>query len=175
MLRGLTADTNMLLNACVGETEEPTFPPPGWCFMLSVEPILERTLRMSGAGAVAGRAVAFGAVVVVEEAARGTRGTGGFFSGTVPAVEDGVAGLAAVVRAREAAVVGAVLRVVVVVVGGALGLAELARRERGRGFFPINYSLNMLKLILLNILNTESLAAFTFRNAASVQHLHHLK
>lgn len=26
-----------------------TLPPPGWCLMLSVEPILERTLRRSGA------------------------------------------------------------------------------------------------------------------------------
>lgn len=96
--------------------------------MLSVEPTLERALRMSGAGAVLGRAAVFEVVVVVEEAARGARGTGGFFSGTVPVVEDGVAGLAAVVRAREAAVVEAVLRVVVVVVV-ALGLAEVARRE----------------------------------------------
>lgn len=84
--------------------------------MLSVEPILERALRMSGAGAVLGRAVVLEAVVVavVEEAARATRGTGGFFSGTEPAVEDGVAGLAAVVRVRDAAVVEAELRVVVV-------------------------------------------------------------
>lgn len=88
---------------------------------------------MSGAGAVPGRVVVFELVVVVEETARGARGTGGFFSGTVPAVEDGVAGLGAVVRVREAAVVEAVLRVVVVVVV-ALGLAEVAGRERERVF-----------------------------------------
>lgn len=78
----------------------PTFPPPGWCFMLSVEPILERALRMSGGGAVPGRAVTLEVVVVVvvEEIAREARGTGGFFSGTVPVVEDCVASLAAVVR-----------------------------------------------------------------------------
>ena len=64
-------------------------------------------------------------VEVAEEAARGTRGTGGFFSGTEPVVEEGVAGLAAVVRVREAAVVETVLRVVVV-----LGLVESAG---GRG------------------------------------------
>lgn len=95
--------------------------------MLSVEPILERTLRTSGA--VAGRAVLREAVVaVVEEAARGARGTGGFFSGPVPAAEDGVAGLAAVVRVREAVVVvvEAVLRVVVVV----LGLLESAKGRK---------------------------------------------
>lgn len=99
--------------------------------MLSVEPILERALRTSGAGAEAGRAVVFEVVVVVlKEATRGARGTGGFFSGTVPAVEDGVAGLADVVRAREAAVVEAVLRVVLVVVVVTLGLAEVAGRKR---------------------------------------------
>lgn len=94
--------------------------------MLSVEPILERTLRTSGA--VAGRAVLREAVVaVVEEAARGARGTGGFFSGPVPVAEDGVAGLAAVVRVREAVVVvvEAVLRVVVV-----LGLLESAKGRK---------------------------------------------
>lgn len=94
--------------------------------MLSVEPILERTLRTSGA--VAGRAVLREAVVaVVEEAARGARGTGGFFSGPVPAAEDVVAGLAAVVRVREAVVVvvEAVLRVVVV-----LGLLESAKGRK---------------------------------------------
>lgn len=98
--------------------------------MLSVEPILERALRMSGPGAVLGRAVVLEAAVVVEavveEAARETRGTGGFFSGTEPVVEEGVAGLAAVVRVREAAVVEAELRVVVV-----LGLVE---STGGRGF-----------------------------------------
>lgn len=103
----------------------PTFPPPGWCFMLSVEPILERALRMSGAGAVLGRAVVLEVVVVVdvvEEAALAVRGTAGFFSGAVPEVEDAVAGLAAVVRVRDAAVVVTELRVVVVV----LGLVESA-------------------------------------------------
>lgn len=95
--------------------------------MLSVEPILERALRISGAGAVAGRAVVLEAVVaVVEEAARGARGTGGFFSGAAPVLPDGVAGLDAVVRAREAAVAEAVLRVVAVVV---LDLVESAGRR----------------------------------------------
>lgn len=73
---------------------------------------------MSGAGAVPGRAVVL--EVVVEEVARAARGS---FSGTVPVVEDGVAGLAAVVRVRDAAMVEAELRVVVVVV---LGLVESA-------------------------------------------------
>lgn len=105
--------------------------------MLSVEPILERTLRTSGAGAVPGRAAVLEEVVVVvaavEVAARGARGTAGFFSDTVPEVEDGVAGLAAVVRVREAVVVAAapVLRVVVV-----LGLVESAAEVfRVLGFF----------------------------------------
>ena len=48
-----------------------TRPPPGWYFMLSVEPILERTFFRSGVGALRGRLVL------------GARGTGGFFSGTV--------------------------------------------------------------------------------------------
>lgn len=104
--------------------------------MLSVEPILERALRMSGGpDAELGRAVVLEVAVVVEavveEAARGARGTGGFFSGTVPEVEDGVAGLApaaAAVRVREAAVV--VLRAVLVVVE-VLGLVESGwHRER---------------------------------------------
>lgn len=104
--------------------------------MLSVEPILERALRMSGAGAVPGRDVVLVVVVVevavVEEAARGARGTGGFFSGTVPEVEDGVAGLVAVVRGREAVVVEPVLRVVVV-----LDLVESAGREREGELFRV--------------------------------------
>lgn len=108
-------------------TVGPTFPPPGWCFMLSVEPILERTLRTSGAGAVPGRAAVLDVVVVVlaavEEAGRGARGTEGFFSGTVAVEDDGVVSLGAVVRVREAAAVVAELRVVVVVV---LGLLESA-------------------------------------------------
>lgn len=118
-------------------TAGPTFPPPGWCFMLSVEPTLERTLRTSGAGAVAGRVVVLEVVVAVaaetEEAGRGARDTGGFFSGAVPAAEeDAVAGLAAVVRVREAVVVTveAVLRVVVT-----FGLLESAegREQLYRG------------------------------------------
>lgn len=32
-----------------------TFPPPGWCFMLSVEPILDLTFFRSGIGAAAAR------------------------------------------------------------------------------------------------------------------------
>lgn len=109
-------------------TVGPTFPPPGWCFMLSVEPILERTLRTSGAGAVPGRAAVLDVVVVVvvlaavEEAGRGARGTEGFFSGTVAVEDDGVVSLGAVVRVREAAAVETELRVVVV----ALGLLESA-------------------------------------------------
>lgn len=46
----------------------PTFPPPGWYFMLSVDPILERTFFRSGVGALIGLGF------------RGARGTGGFFS-----------------------------------------------------------------------------------------------
>lgn len=76
---------------------------------------------MSGAGAVLGRDVVLEAVVVVvdvvEEAALAVRGTAGFFSGAVPEVEDAAAGLAAVVRVRDAAVVVTELRVVVVVLG----------------------------------------------------------
>lgn len=100
--------------------------------MLSVEPILERALRTSGPGAVLGRAVVLEVVVVVaavEEAALAARGTAGFFSGTAPLVEDGVAGLDAVVRVRAAAVVEAELRVVVVVVVVVLGLVESAGGE----------------------------------------------
>lgn len=117
----------MLSKAADEAAAGPTFPPPGWCFMLSVEPILERALRTSGAGAVLGRAVVLEVVVVVavvEEVVLVVRGTAGFFSGTVPLVEDGVAGLAAVVRVRDAAVVEAELRVVVV-----LGLVESAGGE----------------------------------------------
>ncbi|KAF3836179.1 hypothetical protein F7725_028737 [Dissostichus mawsoni] len=110
-------NTHVIMKAAVGG---PTFPPPGWCFMLSVEPILERTLRMSGAGAVPGRAAVLDVevVVVVEEVVREVRGTKGFFSGAVPAVEEeGGAGLAAVGRVRDAARVEVVLRVVEVVLG----------------------------------------------------------
>lgn len=46
----------------------PTFPPPGWYLMLSMDPILERTFFRSGVGALIGRGV------------RGARGTAGFFS-----------------------------------------------------------------------------------------------
>lgn len=97
--------------------------------MLSVEPILERALRMSGAAPELGRAVVVleaAAEAVVEEATRGTRGTGGFFSGTEPVVEEGVAGLVGVVRVREAAVVETELRVVVVVL-------DLVESAGGRG------------------------------------------
>lgn len=82
---------------------------------------------MSGAAAVPGRAVVLEVVVVVvvvKEVARVARDTGGFFSGAVPVVEDGVADLAAVVRVRDAAVVGAKLLVVVV-----LGLVVSAERR----------------------------------------------
>lgn len=87
--------------------------------MLSVEPIFERTLRMSGAGAVPGRAAGLVAVLVVvdviDEVGRVVRGTRGFFS-VVTVVEDGAAGLAAVVRVRDAVVVeDALLEAVVVV------------------------------------------------------------
>lgn len=95
--------------------------------MLSVEPIFERTLRMSGAGAVPGRAVGLVAVLavvdVVDAVGRGARGTRGFFSGAVAVVEDSVAGLAAAVRVRDAAVVEVVLLEVAEVV---LGLVESA-------------------------------------------------
>lgn len=74
--------------------------------MLSVEPILERAFRMSGPAAVPGRDV-------VLEAA-------------VAAVEDGVAGLAAVVRARDVAVVETELRVAAAAVVEVLGLVESA-------------------------------------------------
>lgn len=70
--------------------------------MLSVEPILERAFRISGAAAVPGRDVVLEAVVA--------------------AAEDGVAGLAAVVRVRDVAVVETELRAVVVV--EVLGLVE---------------------------------------------------
>lgn len=101
-----------------------TFPPPGWCFMLSVEPIFERAFRMSGA--VPGRAAVFEAVVValavvVEEEVRAVRDMAAFFSTPVPAVEEGVAGLAVAVRVREAEVVETELLAVAVVV---LGLVE---------------------------------------------------
>lgn len=88
---------------------------------------------MSEAGAVLGRAVILEVVVavMVEEVARGARGTMGFFSGTVPVVEEVVAGLAAVVRVREAAVEEAVLRVVLVVV---LGFVESTGREREESY-----------------------------------------
>lgn len=49
----------------------PTFPPPGWYLMLSMDPILERTFFRSGVGALIGRGV------------RGARGTAGFFSRVV--------------------------------------------------------------------------------------------
>lgn len=49
-------------------TNQLTLPPPGWYFMLSVEPILERTFFRSGSGALVGRTF------------RGARGTGGFLS-----------------------------------------------------------------------------------------------
>lgn len=123
----------MLTHICQDEKVDPTFPPPGWCFTLSVEPILERALRMSGAGAVPGRAVVLEVVAVVEEATRGARGTSGFLSAAVPAVEDGVAGLGAVVRVREAAAVEAVLRTAAAaaVAVEVLGLVELAvKKER---------------------------------------------
>lgn len=106
------------------EAEE-TFPPPGWCFMLSVEPILERTFRMSGA--VPGRLVVVFVVVVVlvvEEVARGVRGAAGFFS-----ADEGVAGLDVVVRGRGAAVVVVVVRGVVV-----LGLVASVEVFRAPGF-----------------------------------------
>ena len=109
--------------------EGPTFPPPGWCFMLSEEPILERALRTPAAGAVLGLAVGFKVAVVEdvpEEVGFAVRGTEGFFSGTVPVVEDGVAGLVVVVRLRKAAVVEVVVRVVVII----FGLVESAGDEK---------------------------------------------
>lgn len=118
--------------------------------MLSVEPILERALRMSGAGAVLGRAVVLEALVVVllvaaEEVGRAARGTGGFFSGTLPVVEDGVAALAAAaVRVRDAAVVETELRVPAVV--EVLGLVESAVEVlRVPGFFSSPGLLSVLE------------------------------
>lgn len=109
-----------------------TFPPPGWCFMLSVEPIFERAFRMSGA--VPGRAAAFEAVVValavvVEEEVRAVRDVAAFFSVPVPAVEEGVAGLAVAVRVREAEVMEAELLAAVVAAAAVLGLVESAERR----------------------------------------------
>lgn len=73
--------------------------------MLSVEPILERAFRMSGAAAVPGR-------------------DGALEAAALAAVEDGVAGLAAVVRVRDAAVVETELRAAAAVVVEVLGLVE---------------------------------------------------
>lgn len=99
--------------------------------MLSVEPIFERAFRMSGA--VPGRAAVFEAVVVAlavvaEEEVRVVRDVAGFFSAPVPAVEEGVAGLAVAVRVREAEVVEMEL-LAVVVVALVLGLVESAERR----------------------------------------------
>lgn len=63
-----------------------TFPPPGWCLMLSVEPILERMFFISGAGAEAGRGAGRAVALALVELGRGTRGTGGFLSGTAAVV-----------------------------------------------------------------------------------------
>lgn len=109
--------------------DEDTFPPPGWCFMLSVDPILERTFRMSGAVVVRVVLVRAVVVVVVVEAGRGVRGAAGFFS---PAVEETVLGLVAVGRGRAAAALEAA-GVVRVVVG--LGLAESVEVFSALGFF----------------------------------------
>lgn len=99
--------------------------------MLSVEPIFERAFRMSGA--VPGRAAVFEAVVValavvVEEEVRAVRDVAGFFSAPVPAVEEGVAGLAVAVRVRDAEVVVTEL-LAAVVVALVLGLVESAERR----------------------------------------------
>lgn len=99
----------------------PTFPPAGWCFTLSIEPILERALLASVAEP--GWVVALWVVEEeAEEAGRVVRTPAAFFSGAV-GVED-VAGLAAVARGRAAAVVVAELRVAVVAV--VLGLLASA-------------------------------------------------
>lgn len=108
----------------------PTFPPPGWYFMLSVEPILERTLRMSGAGAVPGREVvrvALALPVGVVAVGRGTRGTCGFFSDTV---EEEGAGLVVEGRTRGVALVVLAIELRVVLVRGRV---ESARMEGGVG------------------------------------------
>lgn len=79
---------------------------------------------MSGSGAVPGRAVGLGvALAVVVAVGRWVRGPRGFFSAAVAVAEDSVAGLVAVVRVRDAAVVEVVLLEVVEVV---LGLVESA-------------------------------------------------
>lgn len=105
--------------------------------MLSVEPILERALWISGAVAVAGRAVVLEVlavvVVVVEKVALGARGTMGFLSVTAPAVVEEELVFGAAVRVREAAVVAeAELRIAVVVLLGLLESATKVRRARGK-------------------------------------------
>lgn len=110
--------------------DEDTFPPPGWCLMLSVDPILERALRMSGAVVV--RVVALREVVdvvAVVEVGRGVRGAAGFFS---PADEEGTLGLVAVGRGR-AVVVLEVVEVVRAVLS--LGLVESVEVFRALAFF----------------------------------------
>lgn len=57
-----------------------TFPPPGWCLMLSVEPILERTILISVAEAEPGRGAGRAVALAVVELGRDGRGAGGFLS-----------------------------------------------------------------------------------------------
>lgn len=121
----------MRVSSSITDARPLTFPPPGWYFMLSVEPILERTLRMSGAGAVLGREVVPEALTlpqVVLEVGWGTRGPGGFFSGTVE--EGAVAGLVVVGRTRGVALVVLAMELRVVLVRGRV---ESARMEGGVG------------------------------------------
>lgn len=75
--------------------DEDTFPPPGWCLMLSVDPILERTFRISGAVVVRVEGIRAVAVVAVVEVGRGVLGAPGFFS---PADEESPLDLVAVGR-----------------------------------------------------------------------------
>lgn len=99
---------------------------------------------MSGAGAAPGRAVVLVVMVeVFEEVVRAVRVTRGFFSGTVPVVEDGVASLVVVVRGRDAVVLETELRVVVVMV--VLGLVESAE---GR----VNHFYNLFSTIKLDVI-----------------------
>lgn len=94
-----------------------TFPPPGWYLMLSVDPILERTFLMSGAGVELGRVAGVRAVVLaVVELGRGTRGTSGFFSAA-----------AAVVLLEAGVLVGRGRAVALLVVVEALSGADLER------------------------------------------------
>lgn len=118
-----------------GEVSVRTFPPPGWCLMLSVEPIFERAFRMSGA--VPGRLLVLVvaavpvAAVVLEEEVRAVRAVVVFFSAAAVEEEEGVAGLAvALVLVRDAEGVETEDLAAAVEELLVLGLAESAGRRR---------------------------------------------